>query len=58
MKAELEWRAIFDCKIPGSNISRTVKQAEEAGYKYFCHNGRLFSTKDQEQVDCIKIIQD
>ncbi len=56
MKAELNWREIFDCKIAGTHRDVAQKRAREAGYKYFCHNGTIFVVADGEPIECLKTI--
>ena len=52
---ELNWREIFDCKMPGENIQDTQLKAANAGYRYLYHNGRVFKTSGLIRIDCIKI---
>ena len=55
LKAELDWREIYDCKKGGTHVDSAQEGAKKAGYKYFCHNGRIFDSEFGVQVTCIKI---
>lgn len=49
-KKKLTWRDVLDCKVIGMNRNLIAEEAKKLSYEYFCHNGRVFSVTNHEEV--------
>ena len=53
---EITWRDVLDCKRAGTAVGDITRLAEELGYKFVCHNDRIFSKvilrQKQEPEEC------
>lgn len=46
--ANITWRDVLDCKLPGTYLGVTNEEAKRLGYDYFCHNGWIYSSKGEK----------
>ena len=54
-KIVISWRDVFDAKIAGDQIDTTLYKAKDAGYKMFCHNGRIFTITSNSYIQIAKV---